>query len=107
MEAMISHSHRLGKAFCLVVNAPWTDGIYMSPVALRLRVHLWIAVDLGGRCQQEAGALCLREPQRLVGTERTHLQRLNGKLEVVYRAGRAGEVQDSIQIPLHIDVVGN
>ena len=35
--------------------------------------------------------------------KRTHLQRLNGDLQVVDRAGRRGEMQDVVQGPAHVD----
>ena len=87
--AMIGHRHRLGEALRLVVDAARPDRVHVAPVALRLRMDLRIAVDLGGGRDQEAGTLRLGQPERLVGAERADLERLDGLLEIVDRAGRA------------------
>lgn len=49
----------LGHTLTLVVAGPGADGIDVAPVGLRLRVDLGVAVDLGGRGDQDAGANAL------------------------------------------------
>ena len=55
--AVVGHRQRLGVALRLVVDAARADRVHVAPVRLRLRVHERVAVDLGGRRQQEARAL--------------------------------------------------
>ena len=66
-----------------------------------------IAVDLGGRGDDEARALGLGQAERLVRAERADLQRLDRQLEVVDRAGGAGPVQDEVDRAVDVDVVGD
>src|SRR5690606_21425972 len=49
----------------------------------------------------------LRETEGLVGAEAPHFQRLDGKLEVVHRARRTGEVQDAVERSLDVDELGD
>ncbi len=97
VRAVVRHGHRLGEALGFVVDAARADRIDVAPVFLVLRVDERIAVDLGGRGEQEAGALLLRQAERLVRAERAHLEGLDRQLEVVDRAGRRGEVQDRVE----------
>ena len=63
---VVGHRQRLGVPLRLVVDAARPDRVDVPPVALRLRVHLRVAVDLARRREQEAGALELREAERVV-----------------------------------------
>ncbi len=83
--AVVGHGDGLGKALGLVVHAPRPHRVDVAPVVLALRVDEGVAVGLRGRGEQEAGALGFREPERLVGAERAHLEGLNGQLQVVDR----------------------
>ena len=65
-------------------------------------MHERVAVDLGGRGQEEARALRLGQAERVVRAERADLQGLDRELEVVDRAGRAGEVQDVVDRPVDV-----
>ncbi len=104
---VIGHGHGLREAFGLVVDAPGADGIHVAPVVLRLGMHQGVAVDLAGAGQEETGALGQGQPQRVVGAQAAHLQRLDGQFQVVHRAGRAGKVEHCVQIALNIDVIGH
>ena len=64
--AVVRHRQRLGVPLRLVVDPARADRVDVTPVGLGLRVHLRIAVDLAGRGEQEAGALPLRQPERVV-----------------------------------------
>ena len=64
-----------------------------------------VAVDLGGRGQQEPRAFGLGQAERVVRAERADLERLDRQLEVVDRAGRAGPVQDVVDRAVDVDVL--
>jgi hypothetical protein len=66
-------------------------------------MYLRVAVDLGRRGEEEAGALLLRQPQRVPGADRPDLEGLDGQLEIVDRRGGGGEVQDEIHWAGHMD----
>ena len=53
VEAVVGHGERLGEPLRLVVDRARADGVDVAEVALRLRVHERIAVDLAGRREQE------------------------------------------------------
>ena len=55
-----------------------------------------VAVDLAGRGDQEARALGLRQPERVVGAVGADLQRVQRQAQVVDRRGRRGEVVDEV-----------
>jgi hypothetical protein len=57
--ALVGHGERLGEALGLIVDAARADRVDVAPVRLRLGMDLWVAVDLAGRGEQEAGALVL------------------------------------------------
>src|SRR5438876_2986011 len=102
---VVGHRHRLGVALRLVVDAARADGIDVAPVGLRLRMHLRVAVDLARRGEEEAGALELRETQRVVRAVRAHLEGLQRQPRVVDRAGRAREVVDELDRLLDPEVL--
>ena len=104
--AVVGHRQRLGVALRLVVDAAGADRVDVAPVGLRLRVHLRIAVDLARRGQEEAGALELRQPERVVRPVRADLQRLQRQPQVVDRARRAREVVDEVDRLLDPDRLG-
>ena len=64
--AVVGHRQRLGVALGLVVDAARADRVDVAPVVLGLRVDLRVAVDLARRGEQEAGAVRLGEPERVV-----------------------------------------
>ena len=102
--AVVGHGDRLGEPLGLVVDAARADRVDVAPVALRLGVDLGVAVDLGGRRQEEPGVLGLGQAQGVVGAERADLEGLDRELEVVDRAGRGGEVQHAVERPVDVDV---
>jgi hypothetical protein len=104
---VVRHRERLGVALRLVVDTAWPDRVDVPPIGLGLRVHLRVAVDLARRGEQEAGALELREAERVVRPVRADLQRLQWESRVVDRAGRACEVVDEVDRLVDFDVVGD
>src|SRR5207245_3969799 len=87
--------------------ATWAHRVDMAPVVLALGVYERIAVHLRGRGEQEARALGLRHPERVVCAERADLQCLDRQLEVVAGRGRAGEVKHPVKMPVEADVFGH
>ena len=98
MVPVVGHGDGFGEPLGLVVNTPRADGVHMAPVVLGLGMDLGIPVDLRGGGQEEPGAVGLRQAQGVVGSEAPHLQRLDGKFQVVHRAGRGGEVENPIDL---------
>ena len=84
--AVVRHRQRLGVALRLVVDAARADRVDVAPVGLGLRMHLRVAVDLARRREQEAGALPLREAERVVRSVRADLERLERQAQIVDRA---------------------
>ena len=74
VSAVVGHRDRLGEALGLVVHAARPDRVDVAPVVLALGMDERIAVDLGGRGEQEARALRLGDAERVVGAERADLQ---------------------------------
>ena len=103
--AVVGHRHRFGEALGLVVDAARADRVDVAPVGFLLRVLERIAVDLGGRGDDEPRVLRLGQAERLVRAERADLQRRDRQLEVVDRAGRAGPVQHAVDRAVDVDVV--
>ena len=66
MLAAVVEEQRLGAALALVVAGAEADRIDVAPVALRLRVHGRVAVDLGGRGLQIFAFTRLASPSMLI-----------------------------------------
>ncbi len=94
--AVVGHRQRLGVALGLVVDAARADRVDVAPVGLRLRVDLRVAVDLGGRGGEEAGAVVLGQAERVVRAVGADLERVQRQPQVVDRARRGGEVVDEV-----------
>ncbi len=105
VRAPVGHGQRLGEPLGLVVDPARADRVDVTPVGLGLRVDLRVAVGLAGRGEQEAGALLLGQAQGVQRAERADLHRLDRQLEVVDRAGRAGEVQHLVDRAGDVDVL--
>ena len=104
--AVIGHRQRLRVALRLVVDTAGPDRVDVAPVGLRLRMHLRITVDLARRGEQEARALELRQPERVMGAVRADLQGLQRQPQIVDRARRARQVIDEIHRLLDPDRLG-
>ena len=66
-----------------------------------------VAVDLAGGGEQEARALELGQPERVVGAVGADLERVQRQAQVVDRAGRAGEVVDEVDAPVDLEMLGH
>ncbi len=86
--AVVGERQGLGEALRLVVDPAGADRVDVAPVGLRLRVDQGVAVDLGGRGEQDARALVPGQAERLVGAERADLHGLDRPAQVVDRRGR-------------------
>ena len=94
--AVVGHRQRLGVALGLVVDAARADRVDVAPVGLGLRMDLRVAVDLGGRRDQEARAVLLGQPERVVRAVGADLERVQRQPQVVDRRRRRGEVVDEV-----------
>src|SRR5207253_3865782 len=81
--------------------------VHTPPVALRLRIHLGIAIDFRRGCQDKHRPFGLGHAQSVVGAESTHLERVDGMPEIVLWAGRTGEVQNRLEGTVHIERFGD
>ena len=104
--AVVGHGHRLGVALGLVVHAARAERIDVAPVGLGLRVHQRVAVDLGGRRQEQAGTLELGQAERVVRAVGAHLEGVQRQAQVVDGGGRAGEVEDVVHPAFDVDELG-
>src|SRR5207248_3432829 len=66
-----------------------------------------IAIHLRCRSEEEPGPLRFGDAEGVVRAERSDLQRLDGKLEIVDRARRRSEVQYPVEGPCDIGVLGD
>src|SRR5450759_5106419 len=105
MGTPVGHGRGLGEPLRLVVHPPRAHRVHMPPVGLRLRMHLRIAVALGGGGEQETSALVLSQTQGVQRAERTDLQRLDRQLQVIDWGGGGGEVQHGVHGPRHVQIV--
>ena len=94
--AVVRHRDRFGVALRLVVHRARPDAVDVAEVALGLRVHERVAVDLAGRREQEARAVRSREVERVARADRADLEGLDRMREVLGRARGAGEVQHRV-----------
>lgn len=103
---VVGHGDGLLEALGLVVAAAGAHRVHVPPVLLHLRVHLRVAVHLRGGGDQHPRALRPCEPQQVVRAQGPYLQGLDRDLEVVDGRGGGGEVQDVVQVPRHVHVLG-
>src|SRR5207247_1908797 len=91
----------------LVVDPARADWVHVAPVALGLRVHLRVSVDLARRGEQEPRALELRQTECVVCPVRARLERQERLTHVVDRARERGEVVDVVDRLVDLDVIGD
>ena len=53
--APVIHEERLRTAFSFVVAGAYSHRVHAPPIALRLRMHVRVAVNFGGGCLQAKG----------------------------------------------------
>ena len=105
---MVGHGHCFGETLRFVVNAARPDRIDVAPVIFLLWMHQRIPVSLRCRCEDERRFFVLGQAERVMRTERPHLQSWNRKFEIIDRTGRRREVKDVIDFLLRQEnEVGN
>jgi hypothetical protein len=92
--AVVIHHERLGHPLAFVVARARADRVHVAPVALRLRVHVGITVDLGGGGLEDAGPDAPGQGQHVERADHVGLDGLDRVVLVVNRGGRTGEVVD-------------
>src|SRR5712671_1727434 len=107
MIAVIRHGHGFRIAFSFVVHSPRSDGVYMSPVSFWLGRDFRIAVAFARGSQEKFGLFSQRESKSIMSTESAHLQRLDGHLQVIHGARGRGKMENVIDRPRNVYVVGN
>src|SRR3989338_1404870 len=90
MCPIIGHGKGLCKTLCLVIDPPWANRVYVTPVILALRMYLRVAVYLGRRGQQEPCLLFFGKTQGVQRTKCADLQGRYRKFQIINRAGRRG-----------------
>ena len=70
-------------------------------------MDLGVAVDLGGRGEDEAGAVLLRQAEHVVGAVGADLERVQRQAQVVDRARRRGHVVDEVDLLLDEQRLGD
>ena len=90
--AHVAIGEGLGHTLALVVARTGADTVDVTPVVLALGVLLGVAVDLGGRGDEEASLGTLGKTEHVHGTEEGRLEGLDSVVLVVGRRGGAGEV---------------
>ena len=95
---VVVHHQGLGHPFPFIIAAPDADGVHVPPVRLRLRVHLGVAVHLGGGRLQDPRADPFREPEHIDGPQDARLDGLHRVVLVVDRRGGAGQVVDPVHL---------
>ncbi len=98
MVGVVGHGDGFHEAFGFVVNAARPHRIDIAPVALGLRVFEGVAIDFGGRGDEDAGVFGFGQSEEVVRTQSAYFEGLDGHFEVINRAGRRCEVEDVVQI---------
>ena len=96
--AVVIEKQRLGAALALVIAGAGADGIHIAPVVLLLRMGQRVAVNLAGRGLEDARAAPPGKLQHVDRPMHGCLHRLHGVVLVMYRARRAGEVEDAVHL---------
>ena len=94
---MVGESHRFGKPLGLIIHAPNTDRIHVSPVAFRLGMDQGVAVNFRGAGQKEFRSAAPRQSQCFVSSQRTDLESLNRIKLVIDGTRRGSKVKDGIK----------
>jgi len=88
VDAVVGHRDGLRKAFGLIVHAAHANGIDVAPIGFGLGVNKGVTIHLRRGRKQETRTLGQSEAERIMCTERTHLENLDGDAREIHRAGR-------------------
>jgi hypothetical protein len=103
---VIGHHGGLGETLGFIVDGARSDGVDVAPVGLNLRMHLGVAVALGGGGVEESCAIFSGEVKGIDGAGRAYQEGLDPKTGVIDGAGRGGEVEDEIDLA-SVERLGN
>src|SRR4029077_18474020 len=98
--AVVVEEQRFGAALALVVAGARPQRIDVAAIALDLRMHGGIAVDLAGRGLEDLGARTLGQAEHIDGAVHAGLGRLHRIVLVVNRRGRTSEVVDLVDLDI-------
>ena len=98
MHALVVETEGFGDALALVVAGANADRVHTTPVALRLGMHLRIAIHLAGGSQQQPRPHPPRQTEHVVGAQETGLGGFDRIELIVNRRGRAGQMPDAIHL---------
>src|SRR6266851_4934071 len=104
-RSMIRHRKRLRRSLRLVVAAAGPDRVDVAPVRLRLGMDERIAVDLGGRSEQEGRAFRTSKTEHVHGPDCADLQGVAGVRVILRRRGRRREVEDVAHVSFDVDTL--
>lgn len=99
--AVIVEEQRFCAALAFVVAATRADGIDVAPVAFALRMDGRVAIDLAGRGLEDARAQALGQAEHVDGTMHTGLGGLDRIVLVMNGRGRAGQVENAVDLEIH------
>ncbi|SPF43877.1 hypothetical protein SBA1_500028 [Candidatus Sulfotelmatobacter kueseliae] len=106
MVAAVSHGHGFGETLGFVVDRTRADGIDMAPIGFFLRMLQRIAVALGSGRHQIFRAVLAGQVESVKSSKGTDFQRRNAVNAVVDGAGRAGKVEDEVNLA-HVEGIAN
>jgi hypothetical protein len=81
-----------GASLAFVVTGPVTNRVDSSPIRFRLRMLVWVAIDLAGRCLQYPDFQAFGQSEQINRTVNTGLRRLNRVILVMNGRCGAGEI---------------
>ena len=96
--AVIIEEQRLGAALAFVIAGARADRVHMAPIILGLRMDVGIAVDFAGRGLEDLAAEALGQAEHVDRAVDRGLGRLHRIVLVVDRRGRAGEIEDLVDL---------
>jgi len=95
---VIIEAEGLGAALTFVVARSQSDGIDVSPIRLRLRMDLGVAIYLAGGGLEHPGLDPLGQTQYVDGPHDRGFDSLDGIVLIMNRAGGAGQVIDLVNL---------
>ena len=77
MVGVVGHGHGFLEALGFVIDSSRPYRVHITPIAFRLGVHSWVAVDLRGGGNQQACAFGLGQTQAIMYTQRPYFEGLD------------------------------
>ena len=98
VHALVVETQSFGDALAFVVTAAQADGVHAAAVALRLRMHLRIAIHLTGAGQKQPGTHPPSQAEHVVSAEEAGFSRFDRIELVVHRRCWAGQMPDPVHL---------